>query len=334
MTHRIYRLLHAYMLDAAAAAVAACRRLTNSCYSSHVDHATMWGDNPPPDKRQRSGAAGAASGGGWGAAASTASQQPAAPTTAVGWGATAAATVSAPASTAAVGWGSSGGNQNEKSSAQGGGWGSQQQNSGTTVATAKSKRVPPQQQPAPGAGWGSASGGAAHSTRGGEAQRESGGALPLPQRSASNGPSAGGGSLAGRLFESVCRAPAVEDPSRAAELPIVAHRSEILSLLEKNQVMIVTGETGSGKTTQVPQFILSRWPEANMIVTQPRRIAATSIAKRVAGEMRAGAVGGLVGYQIGMKSELSASTRLLFCTTGILLRRLVTNKEKSAAEFT
>jgi HrpA-like RNA helicase len=126
----------------------------------------------------------------------------------------------------------------------------------------------------------------------------------------------------------------VEDPSRAAELPIVAHRSEILSLLEKNQVMIVTGETGSGKTTQVPQFILSRWPEANMIVTQPRRIAATSIAKRVAGEMRAGAVGGLVGYQIGMKSELSASTRLLFCTTGILLRRLVTNKEKSAAEFT
>ena len=71
-----------------------------------------------------------------------------------------------------------------------------------------------------------------------------------------------------------------------------------------------------------------------MIVTQPRRIAATSIAKRVANEMHAGRVGGLVGYQIGMKSELSASTRVLFCTTGILLRRLVTNKEKSASEFT
>ena len=87
------------------------------------------------------------------------------------------------------------------------------------------------------------------------------------------------------------------------------------------------------RIVQVPQFILSRWPESSVIVTQPRRIAATSIAKRVATEMRAGRVGGLVGYQIGMKSELSASTRVLFCTTGILLRRLVTNKEKSASEF-
>ena len=50
--------------------------------------------------------------------------------------------------------------------------------------------------------------------------------------------------------------------------------------------------------------------------------------------MRAGKVGGLVGYQIGMKSEMSESTRVLFCTTGILLRRLVTNKAKSASEFT
>ena len=79
---------------------------------------------------------------------------------------------------------------------------------------------------------------------------------------------------------------------------------------------------------------MSRWPESSIIVTQPRRIAATSIAKRVAKEMHAGRVGGLVGYQIGMKSELSASTRVLFCTTGILLRRLVTSKEKSASEFT
>ena len=104
-------------------------------------------------------------------------------------------------------------------------------------------------------------------------------------------------SLADRLFGPVCSADGVDDPSRGAALPIAAHREEILSLIASNQVIIVTGETGSGKTTQVPQYILDKWPRSSIIVTQPRRIAATSIARRVAGEMNGGQVGGLVGNE-------------------------------------
>eukprot|EP01050_Picozoa_sp_SAG11_P007017 SAG11_NODE_570_length_8454_cov_19.886655_10_plen_147_part_00 len=69
-------------------------------------------------------------------------------------------------------------------------------------------------------------------------------------------------------------------------------------------------------------------------MTQPRRLAATSIARRVADEMRT-AVGGVVGFQIGMQAQFDpARTRLLFCTTGILLRRLVTGGARALAEFT
>lgn len=57
--------------------------------------------------------------------------------------------------------------------------------------------------------------------------------------------------LSARLFGQVCQERAMDDPVRAAELPIVAHKQTILSLVEHNQVIIVTGETGSGKTTQV-----------------------------------------------------------------------------------
>lgn len=57
--------------------------------------------------------------------------------------------------------------------------------------------------------------------------------------------------LAARLFRQACRERGADDPIRAAELPIVAHKHNILSLIESNQVIIVTGETGSGKTTQV-----------------------------------------------------------------------------------
>ena len=96
------------------------------------------------------------------------------------------------------------------------------------------------------------------------------------------------------------------------------------------QVLVVSGETGCGKTTQLPQFILEdaveggRGSSVSIICTQPRRISATSVAARVAAE-RGEELGVSVGYQIRLESRRSEDTRLLFCTTGVLLRRLVSN---------
>mmetsp|Transcript_11266 Transcript_11266/g.35533 ORF Transcript_11266/g.35533 Transcript_11266/m.35533 type:complete len:1542 (-) Transcript_11266:15-4640(-) len=108
-------------------------------------------------------------------------------------------------------------------------------------------------------------------------------------------------------------------------LPAMAHREEILRAVRQNRVTILSGETGCGKTTQVPQFILDQndlVPEGfSMIVTQPRRIACITIAERVAQE-RGESIGQTVGYQIRFVNKTSPSTRLVFCTTAVLLRRL------------
>uniref|UniRef100_A0A8C0LEF3 Putative ATP-dependent RNA helicase DHX57 n=1 Tax=Canis lupus dingo TaxID=286419 RepID=A0A8C0LEF3_CANLU len=110
-------------------------------------------------------------------------------------------------------------------------------------------------------------------------------------------------------------------------LPAWEERETILKLLSEHQVLVISGMTGCGKTTQIPQFILddslSGPPEkvANIICTQPRRISAISVAERVAKE-RTERVGLTVGYQIRLESVKSSATRLLYCTTGVLLRRL------------
>lgn len=110
-------------------------------------------------------------------------------------------------------------------------------------------------------------------------------------------------------------------------LPAWQEKDSILALLEGCQVLVVSGMTGCGKTTQIPQFILdaslkgSANQVANIICTQPRRISAISVAQRVAQE-RAESLGKSVGYQIRLESVRSSSTRLLYCTTGVLLRRL------------
>ncbi|XP_012523502.1 probable ATP-dependent RNA helicase spindle-E [Monomorium pharaonis] len=112
-------------------------------------------------------------------------------------------------------------------------------------------------------------------------------------------------------------------------LPILAIKNKIVSMISSNSVVIIRGSTGCGKTTQVPQLILDaeyeRKQHCNIIVTQPRRIAAISIAKRVSQE-RDWPVGTIVGYQIGLIRNICRDTRITYCTTGVLLNKL-TNKK-------
>ncbi|KAG5080731.1 hypothetical protein JHK86_004796 [Glycine max] len=112
------------------------------------------------------------------------------------------------------------------------------------------------------------------------------------------------------------------------KLPAFKMKSEFLKAVQENQVLVVSGETGCGKTTQLPQFLLEeeisclRGADCNIICTQPRRVSAISVAARISAE-RGESLGEAVGYQIRLESKRSAETRLLFCTTGVLLWQLV-----------
>ncbi|XP_010552097.1 PREDICTED: DExH-box ATP-dependent RNA helicase DExH1 isoform X2 [Tarenaya hassleriana] len=112
------------------------------------------------------------------------------------------------------------------------------------------------------------------------------------------------------------------------KLPAFKMRDKFLKAVSENQVLVVSGETGCGKTTQLPQFILEeeisslRGADCNIICTQPRRISAISVSSRISAE-RGESLGESVGYQIRLESKHSDQTRLLFCTTGVLLRKLV-----------
>ncbi|KAE8393934.1 ATP dependent RNA helicase [Aspergillus alliaceus] len=108
----------------------------------------------------------------------------------------------------------------------------------------------------------------------------------------------------------------------AALLPITRHKQSLLYLVDTYPVTIVVGQTGSGKTTQLPQYLdQAGWcaDGKSIAVTQPRRVAATTVAARVAEEMRC-RVGEEVGYSIRFEDVTSASTRIKFLTDGMLLR--------------
>ena len=111
-------------------------------------------------------------------------------------------------------------------------------------------------------------------------------------------------------------------------LPAAAARDEFLRVMKAAEktgnVVLVTGETGCGKTTQIPQFILEEAPkDAKIVIAQPRRLAATGVADRVADERGEGQAGtGSVGYVVRGEVKMCNDTRLMFCTTGVLLRQL------------
>ncbi|AXH36551.1 ATP-dependent RNA helicase HrpA [Humibacter sp. BT305] len=104
------------------------------------------------------------------------------------------------------------------------------------------------------------------------------------------------------------------------ELPVSQKKDEIARAIAENQVVIVAGETGSGKTTQLPKICLELGRE-HIGHTQPRRLAARTIAERIAEELGQ-EVGGLVGYQVRFTDRASADTRIKLMTDGILLNEM------------
>ncbi|XP_075483453.1 DExH-box ATP-dependent RNA helicase DExH5, mitochondrial isoform X3 [Primulina tabacum] len=114
-------------------------------------------------------------------------------------------------------------------------------------------------------------------------------------------------------------------------LPAYKEKDTILSVISQNQIVIISGETGCGKTTQIPQFILEseiesmRGAMCNILCSQPRRLSVMSVSERIATE-RMEKLGETVGFKVRLEGIKGRDTRLLFCTTGILLRRLLVDK--------
>uniref|UniRef100_A0A096MCZ8 RNA helicase n=1 Tax=Poecilia formosa TaxID=48698 RepID=A0A096MCZ8_POEFO len=134
----------------------------------------------------------------------------------------------------------------------------------------------------------------------------------------------------GRLNNGIPMVPRKRAPSELdifrSSLPVHEHQEEIVRLIRENRVVLVLGETGSGKTTQIPQFLLDdcsrNGKPCRIFCTQPRRLAAIAVAERVAAE-RGESVGQTVGYHIRLESRVSPKTLLTFCTSGVLLRTLM-----------
>ncbi len=110
------------------------------------------------------------------------------------------------------------------------------------------------------------------------------------------------------------------------ELPVSARRAEIAAAIRDHQVVIVSGETGSGKTTQLPKILLDlgRGRDGQIGHTQPRRIAARTVAERISEEITggSGALGSIVGYQVRFTDQSSEGTLVKVMTDGILLAQI------------
>ena len=119
--------------------------------------------------------------------------------------------------------------------------------------------------------------------------------------------------------------PAISYP---AELPVSQRKDEIAAAIRDHQVVIIAGETGSGKTTQLPKICLElgRGIRGQIGHTQPRRIAARTVADRIAAELGT-ELGGAVGYKVRFTDTSSDSTLIKVMTDGILLTELQRDRE-------
>ena len=115
----------------------------------------------------------------------------------------------------------------------------------------------------------------------------------------------------------------VPQPQYPAELPVVEQRDEILAAIEAHQVIILCGETGSGKTTQLPKICLDAGRGVAGLIghTQPRRIAARSVAARIASELDT-TIGEAVGFKIRFSDQVSERSYIKLMTDGILLAEI------------
>ncbi|THC89794.1 hypothetical protein EYZ11_010745 [Aspergillus tanneri] len=123
------------------------------------------------------------------------------------------------------------------------------------------------------------------------------------------------------------KAASIEDTRKS--LPIYQFRDQIIQAVQDHQVLIIVGETGSGKTTQIPQYLHEAGYTKNGMkvgCTQPRRVAAMSVASRVAEEMGV-KIGNEVGYAIRFEDNTSDKTVLKYMTDGMLLRELLTEPD-------
>jgi ATP-dependent helicase HrpA len=112
-------------------------------------------------------------------------------------------------------------------------------------------------------------------------------------------------------------------PLAFPDLPVSERREDIAEAIRDHQVVVIAGETGSGKTTQLPKICLEIGPGINGLIghTQPRRIAARSVAERVAEEL-ARPLGSVVGYQVRFTDRTSADALVKVMTDGVLLAEI------------
>ena len=133
--------------------------------------------------------------------------------------------------------------------------------------------------------------------------------------------------LSASVAQRQARAAALPQAPVDPGLPIAAEAERIVELIRKHQVIVIAGETGSGKTTQLPKLCLAAGRGAAGMIgcTQPRRIAARAVARRVAEELQT-QLGGAVGYQVRFTENVGEQTAVKFMTDGILLAEIQSDR--------
>ncbi len=127
------------------------------------------------------------------------------------------------------------------------------------------------------------------------------------------------------LFNRKTVSPAILEQQKS--LPIHDFKDELIEAIKNNQMVIVIGDTGSGKSTQIPQYLAEAGLHGNgkIAVTQPRRVAAKSLATRVADECGVD-LGTTVGYAVRFDKEISGETVIKYMTDGLLVKECTSEK--------